>query len=283
SFAQVAQSSRDLLPSERSTRPPPVLNPEGITLVKPKNENVDNFETNKKLITELLRKKDPAIRLRSFGKIYGGGLKLVSASLDDAKVIKDLLCDTEDNDLHSSFEFSIPPRRSPQIIVYNVDKKVEPDVFKKGLLAKNLFLSDANNTPKFKVEFNIPARNKELVHWILTINPKTFHEIMDKEGLYFEFSRLRFSEFIGIKQCKKCFLFGHTTKQCKQETPRKCDNCGENWSEKHRCKKRQCINCTVSNSKYKTTHGTNHNCLDPMCKAYLKQKEFIRKRTDYGL
>ncbi|GBL53286.1 hypothetical protein AVEN_186435-1 [Araneus ventricosus] len=226
SFAQVAQSSRDLLPSERSTRPPPVLNPEGITLVKPKNENVGNFETNKKLIIELLRKKDPVIRLRSIGKIHGGGLKLVSASLDDAKVIKDLLYDTEDNDLLSSFEFSIPPRRSPQIIVYNVDKKVEPDVFKKGLLAKNLFLADANNAPKFKAEFNIPSRNKELVHWILTINPKNFHEIMDKEGLYFEFSRLRFSEFIGIKQCKKCFLFGHTTKQCKEETPRKCDNCG---------------------------------------------------------
>ncbi|GBM73601.1 hypothetical protein AVEN_140232-1 [Araneus ventricosus] len=105
SFAQVAQSSRDLLPSERYIRPPPVLNPEGIILVKPKNKNIDNFETNKKLITELLRKKDPAIRLRSIFKIHGGGLKLVSASLDDAKVIKYLLCDTEDNDLLSSFEF----------------------------------------------------------------------------------------------------------------------------------------------------------------------------------
>ncbi|GBL74996.1 hypothetical protein AVEN_243796-1 [Araneus ventricosus] len=43
---------------------------------------------------------------------------------------------------------------------------------------KNVFLANSNNKPHFIIEFSIPARDKRSCHWVLSINPKKFEEIL---------------------------------------------------------------------------------------------------------
>ncbi|GBL83905.1 hypothetical protein AVEN_263601-1 [Araneus ventricosus] len=75
-----------------------------------------------------------------------------------------------------------------------------------------MFLVDRNNRPFVKINFKIPARNTKFNHWVLTVEPEIFSTLMAKEGLYFQFSRLRFTDFINVKLCKQCFGYGHNIK-----------------------------------------------------------------------
>ncbi|GBO06214.1 hypothetical protein AVEN_188520-1 [Araneus ventricosus] len=208
---------------------------------------------------------------------------MVAASHGDIMIVKGLIEEYGDKETVDGFDFVIPNRRSPQLIIYNVDGEVDQEQLKAGLLAKNITLADSANKPCFKVEFSIPARNSLKKHWVLSIDPKKFIEIKNKEGLYFQFSCLRTSEFISIRFCKRCFAYGHTTKNCDPKNEQKCDRCGNTKGNNHKCSGLRCINCSESNSKFRKNFNTNHGCLDPDCKTYLMHKEIIMNRTDYGL
>ncbi|GBN65163.1 hypothetical protein AVEN_161964-1 [Araneus ventricosus] len=92
---QEGQNSQDPGSSPRES--------EGILLIKPKNETMRAYVVNRKLFTDILEDKNPAIRPRSMGKLYEGGVKLVAASVDDMKVIMDI--------------FKTPPGRAPHMCV----------------------------------------------------------------------------------------------------------------------------------------------------------------------
>ncbi|GBM40813.1 hypothetical protein AVEN_137319-1 [Araneus ventricosus] len=227
-FAHVAFQSRNLPPSQvpPSLRSSPLGEPEGILLIKPKKETLKDFIINKKIFTDILEKYDPSIRLRGIGKLYGGGVRMVAASHGDIMIVKGLIEEYGDKETMDGFDFVIPNRRSPQLIIYNVDGEVDQEQLKAGILAKNITLAVSANKPYFKVEFSIPARNSLKKHWVLSIDPKKFIEIKNRKGLYFQFSPLRTSEFISIRFCKRCFAYGHTTKNCDPKNEQKCDRCG---------------------------------------------------------
>ncbi|GBO04913.1 hypothetical protein AVEN_226632-1 [Araneus ventricosus] len=192
--------------------------PEGVLLIKPKSELLKDHDEHRKTFLNILREKNPEIRLRSVGKIFGGGLKIVASTEEDVSFIRNVFTDHGDRDLLENFDLIIPNKRFPQLILYNVDKDVKLETLQTGLLAKNIFLANSMNKPHFKIEFSIPAKDRSKNHWVFSINPKKFEEIKEKAGLYFEFTRLRTSEFISVRQCRKCFAFGHTTKKCDPKT-----------------------------------------------------------------
>ncbi|GBN40333.1 Putative protein in type-1 retrotransposable element R1DM [Araneus ventricosus] len=227
SFAQVAMQAKNLPPGNSANFRPPSLKPEGVLLIKPKDDTMRNHDTNRKVFADLLQKNDPGARLRGIGKIHGGGIKLIAASTDEIQAIRDVLLEKGDKEVLDKFELVIPNRKAPQIILYNVDKEVDQDALKNGLLAKNILLADGCNKPHFQIDFSIPARNRRFNHWVLSVNPKKFNDFIAKEGLYFQFNRLRLKEFVSPRRCRKCFAFGHTTKNCDPKSEQRCDRCGD--------------------------------------------------------
>ncbi|GBN94414.1 hypothetical protein AVEN_241779-1 [Araneus ventricosus] len=261
----------------------PPSEPEGILLIKPNDDSHRDYEINQKLFLDILQSHSPEVRLRSVNKIYGGGIKLVAANTDEISNIREVLKEHCSEETLDKFDLVIPNRRTPQIILYNITRDVDQERLKIGLLAKNIFLADSTNKPHFKVEFKISARNPRFNHWVLSINPKKFNDIMNKEGLYFQFSRLRFAEFISIRQCRKCFGFGHTTSKCDPQEKQHCDKCSEIKEEGHRCRGPSCSNCKDFNRKARKTYGCGHSPLDQNCRSLARQKELVKNRTDYGL
>ncbi|GBN58543.1 hypothetical protein AVEN_223010-1 [Araneus ventricosus] len=152
-IAEIPRIIKEVPPSLRSS---PLGEPEGILLIKPKKETLKDFIINKKIFTDILEKYDPSIRLRGIGKLYGGGVRMVAASHGDIMIVKGLIEEYGDKETVDGFDFVIPNRRSPQLIIYNVDGEVDQEQLKAGLLAKNITLADSANKPYFKVEFSIP-------------------------------------------------------------------------------------------------------------------------------
>ncbi|GBN31164.1 hypothetical protein AVEN_71248-1 [Araneus ventricosus] len=128
----------------------------------------------------LISSNNPNARLRGINKLYGGGVKIITGSTDEANALKDLILEKGAADLDTSFDFVIPGRRVPQLILYNVDKGVEEESLKKGILNKNVSLADAENKPHFKIDFKITARDTKCNHWVLSINPKKYTDFLGK-------------------------------------------------------------------------------------------------------
>ncbi|GBN03090.1 hypothetical protein AVEN_208858-1 [Araneus ventricosus] len=107
SFAQVALQAKNLPPGDSSFRPPS-SKPEGVLLIKPKDDTVRNHESNRKIFVEMLQKNDPGVRLRGIGKIYGGGIKLIAASLDEIQAIKGVLMEKGDSEVLNKYDLVVP-------------------------------------------------------------------------------------------------------------------------------------------------------------------------------
>ncbi|KAF8791713.1 hypothetical protein HNY73_003405 [Argiope bruennichi] len=241
-----------------------------------------DYNVNKNTIMATIQEKDPSIRVRGIGQLQGGGVKIITSNTESAKYVNNILKNTDG--IENTYEILTPDKRSPQIILYNVSKDIVTEELTKGLIEKNLFLCNPNNTPNFKINFKIPAKDREKYHWVITVPPRIFREIREKGGLYFGWERLRVAEFIGIKQCKICMGYGHTSKTYINPNEKRCDRCGnvKIEGERHHCQGLRCINCIKHNQRFGTSFGTGHSCLDRRCKSYLKQKDIIRSRTDYG-
>ncbi|GBN79406.1 hypothetical protein AVEN_6175-1 [Araneus ventricosus] len=137
--------------------------------------------------------------------------------------------------------------------------------------------------PLVKVEFPIQARNKESRHWPVTIDQSIFKELWLKQGLYFNWSRVRFTEFVGIRQCRTCGVFGHTAKYCDDRDKQPiCENFSMLKTENHSCRLPKCKNCTIANENFKRNWHTTHSVFDKRCEFYLRQRDILVKRTNYG-
>ncbi|GBL93865.1 hypothetical protein AVEN_153626-1 [Araneus ventricosus] len=108
---------------------------------------------------------------------------------------------------------------------------------------------------------------------------------MVKEGLYFQFRRLRFTEFINVKLCKHCLGYVHNIKCCEdreKERSQRCDNCGELKPKgvEHDCRLPKCHQYTIAREKYGTDYGVNHGALDKSCRSFQRRRDLINYRKN---
>ncbi|GBL95357.1 hypothetical protein AVEN_154770-1 [Araneus ventricosus] len=114
------------------------------------------------------------------------------------------------------------------------------------------------------------------------VNPTIYKQLFDESGLFFEFIHLKFDNFYGIKQCKHCRRFGHTTKWCPRTKEALCIKCGLDHPSDN-CPKIFCINCSEYNQRQGTSFDVNHAPYDrSKCESYDKQRANLMRHTDYG-
>ncbi|GBN39947.1 hypothetical protein AVEN_21780-1 [Araneus ventricosus] len=92
----------------------------------------------------------------------------------------------------------------------------------------------------------------------------------------------KFDNFFGVKQCKHCRRFGHTTKWCPRAKDVLCDHCGDDHPSAS-CKEVSCINCKESNQRTGSNFDFKHKPFDRLnCESFQKQKANLVRLTDYG-
>ncbi|GBN56914.1 hypothetical protein AVEN_170019-1 [Araneus ventricosus] len=235
-------------------------------------------EENIKVIENVLTARNSATRISRIGKVSQGGLIIEAPTEADLQALEaEIGCLPK---LEERFTVSRPKRRRPQIIILGVDNSVDKDRLLKGLLAKNHFLADSKNHALIDIIFPIKARRS--TNWVASVDPGIYKLIFDQPGLYFEFSRLRFDNFFGVKQCHHCKRFGHTTKWCPRKEDTFCTRCGMDHPV-DTCKDIICVNCTESNQRFKSGFNVNHGPKDKVnCNSFLRQKDNLIRLTDYG-
>ena len=170
-----------------------------------------------------------------------------------------------------------PKKLDPIVVLKSVSKQTNTDNLPKLICDANLNPLLAGCEKKLKVMFVIKSQ-REYQDVVLRVNPHVYEILMSLGYVYTDFEKIIVKNKILVKQCQKCFKFGHTTNQC--ENPSLCVKCGRTADTNHNCPDtHRCINC-ASHAKYKN-HDLNHPPNKPLCPVYNDQIKRLINMTCY--
>ncbi|GBM60790.1 hypothetical protein AVEN_125453-1 [Araneus ventricosus] len=254
--------------------PPHKRKAKNVSLVFAKSKDTSSEEVKETLLKALAPSKIK-IGIKNVKKLAKGG---VAIECDTAKGTETILKEINSNQqLSNAFEAKAPTKRLPRVVIYDVDEAVSKEDFIGTLANQNEGLREQD----FPSCFKLKSKQSGKCHWVIEVQPKTFHSLLRRKKVFFEWNRLSLREFIRPTRCYKCNRFGHISTNCQQAES--CPQCGEEGHKKAECtNEAKCINCTEANNKYKLNHDTTHAATDPSCPALAHETDQLISRTNYG-
>ncbi|GBO35018.1 hypothetical protein AVEN_6461-1 [Araneus ventricosus] len=259
----------EILRAKAKKRPPP----RHVSLVFPKSGETSSEEVRDTLAKEA-DLSTAKLGIKNVRKIAKGGVAIECRSNQDLGRLLDEI--NANQNISSTLEARLPVRKSPRIILYDIDKSVT----REQLLTKIVAQNDLNEKA-LKVLFSINARAQNKCHWVIEAQPQEFRNIMKRGKISFEWSRLSLREFVRPTRCYKCNIYGHISTRC--EGKETCPKCGEeghkgpDCNNAHRCKA-----CTTANERHNKGLDTRHPVTDNNCPTYLHELVELKKRINYA-
>lgn len=235
-------------------------------LIKPNTTQKEGYCRD--LFTKSEAIKDSNIKITKLTNSRSGAMLVEVPSAGEGEKLEEIVKKATD---FKTLDINVIRKRSPQIILLNIDDDITMEDLGEQLKKKNELLTDSN----FKLQFKIKARRKTN-HWIINTTPELFRALRE-EYIYLGTGTIKFEEFLSIKQCSSCGHFGHSAKAC--PGPRVCIDCGKPPHEDECIRK--CINCTFSNKNFGQTYKTNHHAFDKTCENYLRKVSEYKKKVQY--
>lgn len=116
----------------------------------------------------------------------------------------------------------------------------------------------------------------------VTLSPDVYNYLMtqNKGYLYIGMSRCKVYDRYYVPQCYHCWKYYHYAQNCpnKNNNPT-CGKCsGSHETKSCRSQHEKCANCSTSNK----TLPNDHYAFSYNCPTYLREKQILIARTDYG-
>lgn len=168
--------------------------------------------------------------------------------------------------------------------VHFVNKKdlENEEEFKEKVIFHNQ-LDNAKEKFVCKVIHKIDVKNSlRNCHVIIEVDPRTYEEIHRNEYIQTGWKGCRYSDYINITQCYRCWKFGHIAKKCNAPNDR-CSKCaGAHKSSDCKSEEITCVNCNYAIDVLKVKNLTfNHYAYDKTCESYKRIYEQVRKKIEY--
>ncbi|GBN59800.1 hypothetical protein AVEN_211748-1 [Araneus ventricosus] len=255
--------------------PPSKRKAKNVSLVFAKNKETSSEEVKETLLKALAPSKIKIV-IRNVKKLAKGG---VAIECDSVKGTESILNEINTNQqLSNTFEAKTPAKRLPRIVIYDVDEAVQKEEFVTMLISQNEGIREQD----IKSSFKLKSKKAGKFHWVIETQTKTFHSLLRRKTIFFEWHRLSIREFLRPTRCYKCNRFGHISTNCQHTET--CPHCGEEGHKKPKCKNEaKCINCTEANLKYKLNHEIIHAATDPCCQSLFHETDLLITRITYGL
>lgn len=178
--------------------------------------------------------------------------------------------------------------RQPKKSDYRVSIKFVKNAIKKeeipAILEERV---DGINSENVKVLFEIPIKAKTHKHIIIAVDEQSRKTLLKKGRINFGFEMSPIEDYINVKTCYRCNLYGHISTDCNTPPEKvRCSKCGENHERKNcKCKPEDeiapsCDNCINYNKRTKGTNRhlqTDHSLKDWKCGVY---RELTRKALE---
>lgn len=225
-----------------------------------------NDKTNamKKLIKLPIHKAN--IKLEGKKVKENGSVILHFASEDDRNEMKGLL----DANSHLNLETQSSQPEPARVQIHNIDEDYgKEDIIDAIELA-------TGEKPQWLTLRNY--RNSHGQNAIITCSsPTQYRKLMERNKLQILYSVCTIKTYIAVKRCSHCGMIGHKHQPDLNKPCRK-----EKYVEKQNGPCVCCVNYNERQKNIKLKVDVNHSIWDKKCPAYIKEKERIFNRTDYG-
>lgn len=124
-------------------------------------------------------------------------------------------------------------------------------------------------------------KNRSTKDIVVEVKSDAYKQLRKIETLKLPWSECKIQEHLYIRRCFKCCGFSHIVKDCKGK--QKCSICAGNhkYSE---CKSKdfRCINCRVSNDKWKLKLDTKHHSWRKECSVIQRRITHLQNKIEYN-
>lgn len=181
--------------------------------------------------------------------------------------------------LGSNYEVLVPKVKCPRLRVTNIDVEIPKDSIIDELKKNNDIIQNDN----IVLITVIPKKHRSYKTNEIVIETKsnTFNKLLSAGKLILPWRECKVYEHIHVKRCYKCCGFFHNSDTCK--TDQKCSRCaGPHKYNECKAKNICCVNCKMSNEKYKTSLNAKHHSWDKECPIYKKQLSTVINKIEYN-
>lgn len=126
--------------------------------------------------------------------------------------------------------------------------------------------------------------NKKSNLWTLIaeVNASAYLKLMYTKKVFVGYSSCRLYDDFNVNICFNCCTYGHSSSKCRNKLC--CGLCSGEHEAKVCPQKEnlQCVNCTLTNNKYRMNRPTNHAAGDKnKCETYTHLINSSIKKCDY--
>lgn len=246
---------------------------EGVVVVKP-TKACESNETKLK-IRENVRISDLGVGITDMREAREGAVVIKCKDTADANKLKINL----QQQLGQNYLATIPSKKKPRIKIVGIEQEYTEDELIRVLKLQNKDTIEEDSQIKLVV-------TKKMVKTFLAIiecDAKSFQNILIKgEGrLFVGYRACRCYEYVSTIKCYNCNQYNHTSKECPNS--KTCGKCASNHHESKNCNSRNlhCINCKLSNDKYKLNLNTEHSAYSIECPTYIRLLNSARAKIRY--
>lgn len=186
-----------------------------------------------------------------------------------------------------NFSIEAPKKILPKLMICNVPAITSESDFVSKVCEKDSMLRtmiQENETLEVvKIVTNKNGTDTSNRNFIVKCSAKVRHHLIDKSSGYIHLglTRCRAIDHLYIVQCYHCQGYNHLARDCpdKDRDP-VCGNCaGIHEIKACRTNVKTCVNCV----RNKTKGDKHHHAASPNCPSLIREKSFLRERTDYGI
>ena len=233
-----------------------------------KNKTGDTEKNFNKKVSEALNNT----KIDGYYPKKNGKVVMKMASSDELKIAKQIL-----EKEGESIEVKVPGKMLPKIQIINVSPSVTEANIIQHIKQKNERLKEIiEQGYKCEVVFSTKLNNG-VRSFVLKVSPNIRNEIIKGNSgyIYLDMSRCRVYDRYHALQCFKCQMFGHMSKDCRNEDVcGKC--CGKHPTKGCNSDTLKCISC--KNKKYE---DQNHPAYSRKCPMMIQELNRAMNNTEF--
>lgn len=178
--------------------------------------------------------------------------------------------------------FDKPTRKSPRVMIYDVEVPTNMDELIEDIYCQNLSGSGME-LETFKKESKVVHTYKKKdpkdtrATLVLECSPEVRNIVRTRDRLYIGWQSCRVKDYNPVVRCYKCQQYGHVAKYCRNKSV--CSHCAENHDIKE-CKNKnrpaKCSNCIMAK------RAADHQLNDSKCPEYIRATRIAHEKVDYG-
>lgn len=129
-------------------------------------------------------------------------------------------------------------KHNPMLILKGISKDVASGELVRAIKVQNQ-IGDLNSTTDIKLRFMRHNENTYLYNAVLSIEPDPWRKALELERLNIDHQRVRVLEVTPFVQCHRCYQFGHTRKNFRDDAPAPCAHCASTAHGQADCPERE--------------------------------------------